>query len=81
MATQAISFLAAQLPSDVAQQSAKDSLPDKTKQKELNFGKFRADLAALYLLPAEELERKWLEVERKNKDKQAQGLQINPYTL
>lgn len=44
-----------------------------------NFIKFQANLAALRLLSAAELESRWKEVEEKNAEKMRQGLPVNPY--
>ena len=54
--------------------------PPRSKKKvpSASFLKFRSDLAALYLLPDAEIEKRWKEVEKKNTDKMARGIRTNP---
>ena len=51
----------------------------RTKEKGKRYREFRSALAELYLLPKEELERRWIEVQKKNDERVAQGLSANPY--
>ena len=79
MATHTPAFPKPPLSSAPVRQSLEEVPHAATTKKNTKFRQFRSDLAALYLLPPEELERRWLEVKRKNEGNFARALQINPY--
>lgn len=79
MATQPTALVTPQHPLTTTQQALKQVPRTAAEQKNTNFEQFRANLAMLHLLPAEELERRWLKVQKKNEDKLAQGISVNPY--
>ena len=72
----------ARLPASKITPATQEPLADAPRtgsQKNVNFIKFQSNLAALHLLPAAELEKKWKEVEEKNAEKMRQGLPVSPY--
>ena len=58
-----------------SQSAARPHVSDENSR----YARFQADLKELHSLPKEELERRWLEVQKKNEKRIASGQSTNPF--